>query len=199
MTLIRGAGNLLGEEQSGHIIQVGVELYQKLLQECIDDLNQVKKDDIYETIINVKLPVLIPELYISDLSLRLSTYRRLGDLRMYNEFHAFEEEMKDRFGPVPYEFKNLIEIVKLKSLAAKSKIIRIDASTESILIFFNKDFNNYTPEFIEWVTKSSDNIKLLDSHKIKIINNKIVDNENLLLQVYEIINTIKNILNIEEY
>ena len=196
---IRGAGNLLGEEQSGQIIQVGVELYQKLLQECIDDLNQVKKDDINETIINVKLPVLIPELYISDLSLRLSTYRRLGDLRMYNEFHAFEEEMKDRFGPVPYEFKNLIEIVKLKSLAAKSKIIRIDASTESILIFFNKDFNNYTPEFIEWVTKSSDNIKLLDSHKIKIMNNKIVDNENLLLQVYEIINTIKNILNIEEY
>ena len=77
---IRGAGNLLGEEQSGQIIQVGVELYQKLLRECVNDINNIKHYDKSDVQINIKLAILIPEHYIEDLSLRLSIYRKLGEI-----------------------------------------------------------------------------------------------------------------------
>ena len=191
---IRGAGNLLGEEQSGQIIQVGIELYQKLLKECIDDLKNIKKDFSDDIIINIKLPILIPENYIYDLSLRLSTYRKLGELRSNEDFMLFEEEMINRFGLIPNQFKNLIELVKLKVLAAKTKIIRIDANQEYINVYFNKDFKDYPEEFIKWITKNKNYVKLVDEFKIKIFNNKIIDIENLLLHVYEIVNTINLVL-----
>ena len=94
---------------------------------------EIKSVDI---IINIKLPILIPENYIYDLSLRLSIYRKLGELRSNEDFMLFEEEMINRFGLIPNEFKNLIELIKLKVLAAKTKIIRIDANQEYINIYF---------------------------------------------------------------
>ena len=191
---IRGAGNLLGEEQSGQIIQVGIELYQKLLKECINDLRNIKKDFSDDIIINIKLPILIPDNYINDLSLRLSIYRKLGELRSNEDFNLFEEEMINRFGLIPNEFKNLIELVKLKVLAAKTKIIRIDANQEHIYIYFNKDFKDYSEEFINWITKNKNSVKLVDEFKIKIFIYKNIDIENLLLHVYEIVNTIKMVL-----
>ena len=191
---IRGAGNLLGEEQSGQIIQVGIELYQKLLKECIDDLRNINKDFSDDVIINIKLPILIPEIYISDLSLRLSIYRKLGELRLREDFLNFEEEMVNRFGLIPSEFKNLIELVKLKVLAASTKIIRIDANQDNIYIYFNKEFKDYSEQFIKWITDNKTYITLVEEFKIKISNKEKIDIEKLLLRVYEIVNTINKIL-----
>ena len=191
---IRGAGNLLGEEQSGQIIQVGIELYQKLLKECIDDLRNINKDFSDDVIINIKLPILIPENYISDLSLRLSIYRKLGEIKLKEDFLNFEEEMINRFGLIPSEFKNLIELVKLKVLAASTKIIRIDANQDNIYIYFNKEFKDYSEQFIKWITNNKTYITLVDEFKIKISNKEKIDIEKLLLRVYEIVNTINNIL-----
>jgi len=189
---IRGAGNLLGEEQSGQILQVGVELYQQLLKECINDIKNIKEEKKSDVQVNIKLPILIPDSYIKDLSLRLSLYRRLGEINNKNNFDDFEIEMINRFGAIPFEFKNLIDLVILKSDAAKAKIIRIDVNSSKILIYFNNNFKDYTKKFIDWVTKNSD-ITLLDTYKIKIETSN-DDNTNMLLHVSKIVNRIKDIL-----
>ena len=102
--------------------------------------------------------------------------------------------MINRFGLIPNEFKNLIDLVKLKVLAAKTKIIRIDVNKEYINVYFNKDFKDYSEEFIKWITKNKNYVKLVGEFKIKIFNYKNIDIENLLLHVYEIVNTINLIL-----
>ena len=158
------------------------------------DLRNIKKDFTDDVISNIKLPILIPEIYISDLSLRLSIYRKLGELRLREDFLNFEEEMVNRFGLIPSEFKNLIELVKLKVLAASTKIIRIDANQDNIYIYFNKEFKDYSEQFIKWITDNKTYITLVEEFKIKISNKEKIDIEKLLLRVYEIVNTINKIL-----
>jgi transcription-repair coupling factor (superfamily II helicase) len=190
---IRGAGNLLGEEQSGQILQVGIELYQKLLQECVNDIKNIKEESSSDIQVNIKLAILIPEYYISDLSLRLSIYRKLGEINNQDNIRVFENEMINRFGPIPIEFKNLIDLMSLKAEAAKARVVRIDVDQEKILIYFNKNFDKYTKNFINWVTDKNNNVSLLDTYKIRI-NNFETENKNQLLQVYKIINRIKILL-----
>ena len=112
---IRGAGNLLGEEQSGQIKEIGLGLYQKLLEEAVDDFKghkSIKKD--FSPQINIKVPALIPHSYISDLSIRLQLYRRLGFLKLDYEFEDFINELIDRFGKIPIEIEYLIKVMKIK-------------------------------------------------------------------------------------
>ena len=101
--------------------------------------------------------------------------------------------MINRFGPIPIEFKNLIDLILLKAEAAKARVIRIDVDQEKILIYFNKNFDNYTKSFINWVTDKNNNVNLLDTYKIRI-NNFETESKNQLLQVYKIINRIKVLL-----
>ena len=191
---IRGAGNLLGEEQSGQILQVGIELYQKLLQECVNDIKNIKEESNSDIQVNIKLAILIPEYYISDLSLRLSIYRKLGDINNEDSIRLFENEMTNRFGPIPVEFKNLIDLMSLKAEAAKARVVRVDIDKEKILIYFNKNFEKYTKSFVDWVTDKNNNVSLLDTYKIRVRNLE-TDNTKQLLHVYKIINRIKLLLN----
>ena len=103
--------------------------------------------------------------------------------------------MINRFGPIPKEFNNLIELVNLKKEATRAKIVRIDINDDSVLIFFNKNFKEYTKQFINWVTKEDKKVKLLDTYKIRINNISTFKEENQLLQVFKIINKIKLLLN----
>src|SRR5690348_12825586 len=111
---IRGAGNLLGEEQSGHIKEVGVELYQHLLEEAVAAAKAGQTEDAapaadeWSPQINTGAPVLIPESYVADLGIRLSLYRRIGALVDKAEIEAFAAELIDRFGPLPPEVENLL-------------------------------------------------------------------------------------------
>ena len=108
---IRGAGNLLGEEQSGHIKEVGFELYQQMLEEAVAEIRDTGEpvDGGWSPQITVGTAVMIPESYVPDLQLRLALYRRLGDLETTEEIDAFGAELIDRFGPLPDEVQHLLE------------------------------------------------------------------------------------------
>ncbi|WP_417668627.1 transcription-repair coupling factor [Roseibium sp.] len=142
---IRGAGNLLGEEQSGHVKEVGFELYQQMLEEAVAQLKDggVEGEEQWSPQINIGTPVLIPEPYVPDLQLRLTLYRRLGDLTEADEIDSFGAEMIDRFGPLPEEVQHLLKIVFIKGLCRKANIEKVDAGPKGIVITFrNNEFAN---------------------------------------------------------
>ncbi|MGB5800229.1 MAG: transcription-repair coupling factor, partial [Mesorhizobium sp.] len=135
---IRGAGNLLGEEQSGHIKEVGFELYQQMLEEAVAEVKDSGEmpDSGWSPQISVGAPVMIPEDYVPDLQLRLALYRRLGDLETTEEIDAFGAELIDRFGPLPEEVKHLLKIVFIKALCRKANVEKLDAGPKGVVIQF---------------------------------------------------------------
>jgi transcription-repair coupling factor (superfamily II helicase) len=142
---IRGAGNLLGEEQSGHIKEVGFELYQQMLEEAVAEVKHTGEatDTGWSPQIAIGTAVMIPESYVPDLQLRLALYRRLGDLDTPEEIDAFGAELIDRFGPLPEEVKHLLKIVFIKALCLKANVEKLDAGPKGVVINFrNKAFAN---------------------------------------------------------
>lgn len=137
---IRGAGNLLGEEQSGHIKEVGFELYQQMLEEAVAEVKDSGEvqDGGWSPQIAVGTAVMIPESYVPDLQLRLALYRRLGDLENTEEIDAFGAELIDRFGPLPEEVKHLLKIVFIKALCRKANVEKLDAGPKGVVIHFRK-------------------------------------------------------------
>jgi transcription-repair coupling factor (superfamily II helicase) len=142
---IRGAGNLLGEEQSGHIKEVGFELYQQMLEEAVAEVKHTgpAQDSGWSPQIAIGTAVMIPEGYVPDLQLRLALYRRLGDLETPEEIDAFGAELIDRFGPLPEEVQHLLKIVFIKALCLKANVEKLDAGPKGVVINFrNKTFAN---------------------------------------------------------
>jgi transcription-repair coupling factor (superfamily II helicase) len=139
----RGAGNILGEEQSGHIREVGFELYQQMLEETITrlragDLTPVE-DGAWAPQINLGVPVLIPEDYVPDLDVRLGLYRRLSTLEKKVDFEGFAAELIDRFGPLPREVNTLMIVLRLKALCKRAHIARLDAGPKGATVVFHQD------------------------------------------------------------
>ena len=135
---IRGAGNLLGDEQSGHIKEVGFELYQAMLEEeILEQKSGVgERREEYAPQINVEAPILIPELYVPDLDLRMGLYRRLGDLESRQEVDEFAAEMIDRFGKLPEETRNLLTIVETKINCRAACIAKLDVGAKGAVVTF---------------------------------------------------------------
>jgi transcription-repair coupling factor (superfamily II helicase) len=142
---LRGAGNLLGEEQSGHIKEVGYELYQSMLEDTIAKIKSGEigglsaVDDQWSPQINLGVPVMIPETYIPDLDIRLGLYRRLSSLATKVELEGFAAELIDRFGPIPKEVNTLMLIVRIKSMCKRAGISRIDAGAKGATVQFHND------------------------------------------------------------
>ena len=136
---IRGAGNLLGDEQSGHIKEVGFELYQSMLEDAILEMksgvSEVSARE-YSPQINVEAPIRIPEAYVPDLDLRMGLYRRLGELEDRQAVDEFAAEMIDRFGPLPEETKNLLTIVETKTNCRKACIAKLDIGAKGAVVTF---------------------------------------------------------------
>ncbi len=167
---IRGFGNLLGDEQSGHIKEVGIELYQNMLQQTIKALKT--NSDMLETEeelipqINVGLSVLIPENYIHDLELRLNLYQRISILEDESEIEEFAVEMIDRFGPLPQEFEHLITIVKLKQLCLQHHIKKVDAGPKAITLeFYNLTLQSIN-KIVKLASQSPEQIKIRQKNKV---------------------------------
>jgi transcription-repair coupling factor (superfamily II helicase) len=135
---IRGAGNLLGDEQSGHIKEVGFELYQSMLEDAIVELKAGggARPEEFTPQISVDAPILIPEHYVPDLDLRMGLYRRLGDLEDRPAIDAFAAEMIDRFGKLPDETANLLKIVEVKLNCRAASIAKLDIGARGAVVTF---------------------------------------------------------------
>jgi len=136
---LRGAGNLLGDEQSGHIKEVGYELYQQMLEEAVAALRagqELPDEEAWSPTISIGTPVLIPEDYITDLDLRMGLYRRLSQLESEPEIEGFAAEMIDRFGPLPPEIGHLMAIVSIKLLCRRANIEKVEAGPKGIILSF---------------------------------------------------------------
>ncbi|WP_417782570.1 transcription-repair coupling factor [Terasakiella pusilla] len=144
---IRGAGNLLGDEQSGHIKEVGIELYQQMLEEAVAEAKGTLGDEgeghDWSPQIGIGLPVLIPESYVADLNVRMELYRRLSTLKTEQELDSFAAELVDRFGKLPGEVENLLDTVQMKALCRLASIEKIDAGPKGAVVKFrNNEFAN---------------------------------------------------------
>src|SRR5204863_6871155 len=135
---IRGAGNLLGDEQSGHIKEVGFELYQSMLEDAIVELKAggVPQRDEFTPQISVDAPIMIPETYVPDLDLRMGLYRRLGELEDRPAIDAFAAELIDRFGTLPEETANLMKIVEVKLNCREASVAKLDIGAKGAVVTF---------------------------------------------------------------
>jgi transcription-repair coupling factor (superfamily II helicase) len=169
---IRGAGNLLGDEQSGHIKEVGFELYQSMLEEAIMEakaggLVEARKADLSPQI-TVDAPILIPDDYVPDLDLRMSLYRRINDLEDAGSIDAFAAELIDRFGPLPDATENLLTLMAIKLNAKIAHIAKIDVGPRGALVtFWNDNFPNVTG-LLTYVERLNSVAKLRPDHKLMI-------------------------------
>ena len=167
---LRGAGNLLGEEQSGHIKEVGFELYQQMLEETIAKLKSGEiegtPEDEWAPQLNLGVPVTIPESYIPDLDVRLGLYRRLAELTTKVELEGFAAELIDRFGTLPREVNTLLLVIRIKAMAKRANISRLDAGPKGATVQFHNDKFPNPAGLVEFLS---------DQHGMaKVTDNKIV-------------------------
>jgi transcription-repair coupling factor (superfamily II helicase) len=180
---LRGAGNLLGEEQSGNIKEVGYELYQNMLEEAVAKMRTgellVEADDQWSPQINIGTSVLIPEPYVSDLQVRLGLYRRLAGLQEQQDLEAFAAELHDRFGKAPEEVEHLVEIVSIKLLCRKANVASIDAGPKGAVVGFRKDQFPNPPALVQWIAGQGTLAKLRPDMKLVLIRNWATPEERL--------------------
>jgi transcription-repair coupling factor (superfamily II helicase) len=166
---IRGAGNLLGEEQSGHIREVGFELYQSMLEEAVATLRHGGGEEAQEQWspqISLGTAVLIPESYVADLQLRLGLYRRLSVLEQRSDIDAFAAELVDRFGELPQEVKHLLDVVEIKGRARQAGVAGIDAGPKGAVISFRKNQFANPAGLVAFLQKWRGVSKLQPDHKM---------------------------------
>jgi transcription-repair coupling factor (superfamily II helicase) len=173
---IRGAGNLLGDEQSGHVREVGIELYQQMLEEAViaarsgvDALGAPKEG--WTPQITIGTPVLIPETYVADLPVRLGLYRRIAQLVDRREIDAFAAELIDRFGPLPPEVDNLLEIIAIKRLCRDAGVEKVDAGEKGASITFHANRFANPAGLVAFLQENASTAKLRPDQRLVIMRN----------------------------
>ena len=171
---IRGAGNLLGDEQSGHVREVGVELYQEMLRQAVDAAKAGDVQDSQDTVvewtpqINLGLEVRIPEAYVPDLTVRLSLYRRIAGLNDMSEIDAILAELVDRFGAMPDSVRNLFAVIEIKQLCKLSNVDKIDAGPKGLSIGFRDNLFANPEQLVGWIAAQQGRVQLRGDHKLII-------------------------------
>jgi transcription-repair coupling factor (superfamily II helicase) len=153
---IRGAGNLLGDEQSGHIKEVGYELYQQMLEEAVMSLKagiSAPVADKWSPQITIGTAVLIPEDYVADLPVRLSLYRRLSEIEDDQAIEGFAAELVDRFGPLPEEVEYLLQVVAIKSLCRRANVEKIEVGPKGAVLSFRDNIFSNPDGLISYIAK----------------------------------------------
>ncbi|MDQ2878068.1 MAG: transcription-repair coupling factor, partial [Pseudomonadota bacterium] len=167
----RGAGNLLGDEQSGHIKEVGYELYQSMLEEAIMEAKAggaLARPKDFSPQITVDAPILIPEDYVPDLDLRMGLYRRLNDIEDSEGVEAFAAELIDRFGALPEPTENLVRLIEIKLHAKKACVAKIDVGPRGALVSFHDDKPPNIDGLLAWVARLNGVAKLRPDSKIVV-------------------------------
>jgi transcription-repair coupling factor (superfamily II helicase) len=167
---IRGAGNLLGDEQSGHIKEVGFELYQSMLEDAIIEMKAggVPRAEEFTPQISVDAPIMIPEHYVPDLDLRMGLYRRLGELEDRPAIDAFAAELIDRFGGLPNETANLLKIVEVKLLCRQASIAKLDIGPRGAVVTFAPAGFPDLPGLLNYIERLKGAAKLRPDSKMTI-------------------------------
>ena len=171
---IRGAGNLLGSEQSGHIREVGLELFQHMLEEAVRAARAGERETTeppaveWSPQINVGAAVLIPEDYVADLGVRLALYRRLGMLESGADIDAFAAELIDRFGPLPELVENLLEVMTIKRLCRDAGVARVEAGERGAVLSFHEDRFANPAGLVAFIGRQSLGTKLRADHSLLI-------------------------------
>ena len=170
---IRGAGNLLGDEQSGHIREVGFELYQSMLEDAILEAKAgaaglVRERTGLSPQITVDAPIMIPEDYVPDLAVRMALYRRLNDAEDQAEIESLSAEMIDRFGPLPSATDNLIRLIQIKRQAIEAHIAKIDVGAKGTLVSFQDDSFPDPVGLINYAQRLEGTVKLRPDSKLVV-------------------------------
>ncbi len=204
---IRGSGNILGDEQSGHIRETGAELYQSMLLEAIKQLKSGAKldpskteeflEDDYSIQIKLKISLLIPEFYIDDLSTRMQLYKRIANIHNKEQQEQISIEIIDRFGKMPIEIENLLQVAYLKNLCKKANIEKLENTPQGILISFRNNHFAKGEKLLELVFSSKNQIKL-QGHKILFLMNGKSDKDKLQ-NALNALNEINNLLMEKQY
>ncbi|MBA4748959.1 MAG: transcription-repair coupling factor [Sphingopyxis sp.] len=173
---IRGAGNLVGDEQSGQIREVGFELYQSMLEEAIltakaEGAGLAPPREALSPIITVDAPILIPEDYVPDLPLRMALYRRINDAEGRVGLDAFAAELIDRFGPLPPETQNLILLMEIKGNAKAAGISKLDIGAKGALVSFHGDSFANVPGLLAYVERLKDRARIRPDNKLSVSGN----------------------------
>jgi transcription-repair coupling factor (superfamily II helicase) len=166
---IRGAGNLLGDEQSGHIREVGIELYQQLLEEAVAAARGRSAEAAkveWSPQLNLGIPILIPEEYVADLSVRMGLYRRLGGLSNQGEIDSFAAELVDRFGKMPPEAEFLLKTISLKLLCRAAGVEKIDAGEKAVVFSFHDNKFARPDRLIGWIQKNAPLVKARPDQRV---------------------------------
>jgi transcription-repair coupling factor (superfamily II helicase) len=171
---IRGAGNLLGDEQSGHIREVGIELYQHMLEEAVaaarSDADAAPTEE-WSPQITIGTPVLIPDTYVADLGVRLGLYRRVAQLESGRERDAFAAELIDRFGPLPAEVENLLDIIAIKRACREAGVERIEAGPKGAVITLRGNRFANPAGLVDLIQRHAGTLRLRPDQKLVYLRN----------------------------
>ena len=187
---IRGAGNLLGDEQSGHIREVGFELYQSMLEDAIlaakaGAAGLEPKTETVSPQITVDAPIMIPDDYVPDLAVRMALYRRLNDAEDKAEIEALAAEMIDRFGPLPAPTANLVRLIEIKQQAIAANIAKIDVGARGTLVTFHNDDFPDPAGLVAYVERLKDSARLRPDMKL-VINRAWADPQSRLNGLFQL-------------
>jgi transcription-repair coupling factor (superfamily II helicase) len=172
---IRGAGNLLGDEQSGHIREVGYELYQAMLEEAVASLKSGEEEyedrNEWSPQISLGMPVMIPEHYVPDLQLRMQLYRKLGDLNDVRDIDAAGAELIDRFGPLPDEVEALLKVILVKSLCRQANVEKVDAGPKGAVISLRSNEFPNPAGLVKLVSDPGNQVRIKPDQKLVFARN----------------------------
>lgn len=169
---IRGSGNLLGEEQSGQIREVGIELYQQMLEDAVASARSGGEHNVqpdWTPQINLGVPVMIPETYVADLHVRLGLYRRVAELVDQAEIEAFAAELTDRFGRIPEEVENLLHTIAVKQICKQAQIERVDVGPMGAVLAFYKNSFAKPDKLITWLIQQRGTAKMRPDQRLVLV------------------------------
>tara|TARA_Y100000589_G_C27074703_1_gene596945 strand:- start:73 stop:1134 length:1062 start_codon:yes stop_codon:yes gene_type:complete len=190
---MRGGGNIVGSQQSGHIKEVGIELYYKMINEVIANLNNQPQDELdWSPQINLGFSFKIPEDFIKDQDLRMNIYKKISNIKEFSSLNEVIDDLEDRFGKLPIVFNNLFEIMQVKIISKKLKIKKIDNCSSGFVLEFKKQQEDAIDKLMNLVNENSSKIKLMPNSKLMYItpelniNKKIIELKDFLNQLLKL-------------
>ncbi|MBL6773500.1 MAG: transcription-repair coupling factor [Alphaproteobacteria bacterium] len=203
---IRGAGNLVGEEQSGHIKEVGIELYQQMLEEAVSEVQLAEElgvdpatgelrqrpDDDWVPSLNTGIAVYIPEDYVEALDVRLGLYRRVGMLRTKPDIDAFLVEVEDRFGPIPEPVLNLLKTLEFKIKARAARVEKLDVGPKGIVVGFREDRFSKPDKLIAWIRANSQTLAIRPDQRL-VFKRRIETDEERKKAILSLLNNLEKL------